>query len=57
MDLGGRFGRREWLKGSLALGGLASLPGCAASMAGGPAQRIGRDRERTAPRAHADQRE
>jgi len=37
MDRGSTFGRRDWLKGSLALGGLASLPGCAASMGGGPA--------------------
>ena len=37
MDRGSTFGRRDWLKGSLALGGLASLPGCATSMAGGPA--------------------
>jgi hypothetical protein len=32
----GEFGRRELIKGSLALGGLASLPGCASTGAGAP---------------------
>lgn len=31
------FARRDWLKGSLALGGLAALPGCAAGTSSGPA--------------------
>lgn len=35
MDRNG-FGRRELIKGSLALGGLASLPGCATTTVAGP---------------------
>jgi hypothetical protein len=36
MDCATAFGRRELIKGSLAFGGLASLPGCATTTAGGP---------------------